>query len=99
MRPHDIKGCRNPESKEEIESEIMHIQGAGAFARIELNRLDTREFIYAQLPKELCGNLGCNKEKKSLCGPAVCGCSWEITRSDNSSTFRWRLSYEMSNEI
>lgn len=42
----------------------MYIQGASAFARIELNRLDTREFIYAQLPKELYRELGLHQGKK-----------------------------------
>jgi hypothetical protein len=31
----------------------MDVQGAGEFARIELNRLDTTEFIYAQLTKKI----------------------------------------------
>jgi len=50
LRPHDIKVSRNPESEEEIEYEIMHIQGAVALSLIELKSLDIMEFIDAQLP-------------------------------------------------
>jgi sulfate/thiosulfate transport system ATP-binding protein len=53
VRPHDIEVSRTRESGEGIEAEIIHIQGAGAIARIELKRLDTREFIEVQLPREL----------------------------------------------
>ena len=47
----------------------MYIQGAGAFARIEPNRLDTREFIYAQLPKELYRELGLHQGEKVFVRP------------------------------
>jgi len=58
----------------------MYVQGAGAFARIELNRLDTTEFIYAQLTKEIYRELWLQQgEKVFVRPPAICGCSWEIT--------------------
>jgi len=47
----------------------MYIQGAGAFARIELNRLDTTEFIYAQLPKEIYRELGLQQGEKVFVRP------------------------------
>ena len=47
----------------------MYIQGASAFARIELNRLDTREFIYAQLPKKLYRELGLQQGEKVFVRP------------------------------
>ena len=47
----------------------MDVQGAGAFARIALNRLDTTEFIYAQLPKEIYRELGLQQGEKVFVRP------------------------------
>ncbi len=47
----------------------MDVQGAGAFARIALNRLNTTEFIYAQLPKEIYRELGLQQGEKVFVRP------------------------------
>jgi sulfate transport system ATP-binding protein len=52
VRPHDIEIARHRSSHEEIEAVIRHIQGAGAVARLELERLDNRELIEAELTRE-----------------------------------------------
>jgi sulfate transport system ATP-binding protein len=52
VRPYDIEINRQRRSAEEIEAQIRFIQGAGAVARLELERLDTRELIEAELTRE-----------------------------------------------
>jgi hypothetical protein len=42
----------------------MDVQEARALVRIELNRLDTTEFIYAQLPKEIYREFGLQQGEK-----------------------------------
>jgi sulfate/thiosulfate transport system ATP-binding protein len=52
VRPYDIEISRGRQSPEEIEAEVCHIQGAGAVARFELERLDTHEPIDAEVTRE-----------------------------------------------
>jgi sulfate transport system ATP-binding protein len=52
VRPYDIEINRTRQSPEEIEACVRHIQGAGAVARFELERLDTFELIEAELTRE-----------------------------------------------
>jgi sulfate transport system ATP-binding protein len=52
VRPYDIEISRTRHSSDEIEANVRHIQGAGAVARFELERLDTLEIIEAELTKE-----------------------------------------------
>ncbi|MBI1921043.1 MAG: sulfate/molybdate ABC transporter ATP-binding protein [Geobacter sp.] len=52
VRPYDIEIYRSRRNHEDIESVVRHIQGAGAVARLELERLDTRELIDAELTRE-----------------------------------------------
>jgi sulfate/thiosulfate transport system ATP-binding protein len=52
VRPYDIEINRQRRGAEEIEAQIRFIQGAGAVARLELERLDTRELIEVELTRE-----------------------------------------------
>ena len=52
VRPYDIKINRQRQSPEEIEARIRFIQGAGAVARLELERLDTMGLIEAEMTRE-----------------------------------------------
>ncbi|HWI41339.1 MAG TPA: TOBE-like domain-containing protein, partial [Verrucomicrobiae bacterium] len=52
VRPYDIDIARVRTSGEQIEAVIRHIQGAGAVARLELERLDSRELVDAELTRE-----------------------------------------------
>jgi hypothetical protein len=58
VRPYDIEINRLRHSPEEIEARIRFIQGAGAVARLELERLDTQEFIDAEMTRERFKELG-----------------------------------------
>ena len=52
VRPYDIELSRTRQGSDEIEAIVRHVQGAGAVARFELERLDTLEIIEAELTKE-----------------------------------------------
>jgi sulfate/thiosulfate transport system ATP-binding protein len=52
VRPYDIEISRTRQDSDEIEALVRHVQGAGAVARFELERLDTLEIIEAELTKE-----------------------------------------------
>jgi sulfate transport system ATP-binding protein len=52
VRPYDIDIHRVRQGAHEIEAQIRRIQGAGAVARFELERLDTRELLDAELTRE-----------------------------------------------
>ncbi len=58
VRPYDIEINRVRRSEDEIEARILYIQGAGAVARFELERLDTLEIIDAELTRERYRELG-----------------------------------------
>jgi sulfate transport system ATP-binding protein len=58
VRPYDIEINRVRRGAEEIEARIRYIQGAGAIARFELERLDTSEIIDAELTRERYRELG-----------------------------------------
>jgi len=58
VRPYDIEINRQRRSPEEIEAQIRFIQGAGAVARLELERLDTLEMIEAEMTRERYKELG-----------------------------------------
>jgi sulfate transport system ATP-binding protein len=60
VRPYDIEINRARQGSDEIEAVVRHIQGAGAVARFELERLDTRETIDAELTRERYRELGLN---------------------------------------
>ncbi len=51
VRPYDIEIGLTRQNPEEIEALIRHIQGAGAVARLELERLDTGGIIEAELTR------------------------------------------------
>ncbi len=52
VRPHDIEVSRERTSAEEIEALVGHIHGAGALPRLELERLDNRLHIEAELTRD-----------------------------------------------
>lgn len=52
VRPYDIEINRTRQGADEIEAAVLHIQGAGSMARFELERMDTREIIEAELTRE-----------------------------------------------
>ena len=52
VRPYDIEINRQKRNPEEIEATIRFIQGAGAVARLELERLDTLEIVEAEMTRE-----------------------------------------------
>jgi sulfate/thiosulfate transport system ATP-binding protein len=69
VRPYDIEINRQRRSPEEIEAVIRFIQGAGAVARLELERLDTREMIDAELTRERYRELGLREGEKVFVRP------------------------------
>jgi len=52
VRPHDIVVSRERTSPEEIEAVVGHIHGAGGLPRLELERLDNREHVEAELTRD-----------------------------------------------
>jgi len=69
VRPYDIEINRQRRSPEEIEAQIRFIQGAGAVARLELERLDTRELIEAELTRERYRELGLREGERVFVRP------------------------------
>ncbi|MRR56384.1 MAG: sulfate ABC transporter ATP-binding protein [Deltaproteobacteria bacterium] len=69
VRPYDIEINRSRQGSEEIEAVVRRIQGAGAVARFELERLDTREIIEAELTKERYRELGLRSGEKVFVKP------------------------------
>lgn len=69
VRPYDIEINRSRQGSEEIEAVVRRIQGAGAIARFELERLDTREIIEAELTKERYRELGLRSGEKVFIKP------------------------------
>jgi sulfate transport system ATP-binding protein len=69
VRPYDIEINRQRRSPEEIEAQIRLIQGAGAVARLELERLDTRELIEAELTRERYRELGLREGERVFMRP------------------------------
>ncbi|HEY6838812.1 MAG TPA: sulfate ABC transporter ATP-binding protein [Geobacteraceae bacterium] len=69
VRPYDIEISRTRTSGEEIEAVIRHIQGAGAVARLEVERLDTGEAIDAELTRERHRELALRQGEKVFIRP------------------------------
>ncbi|MCM2357328.1 MAG: sulfate ABC transporter ATP-binding protein [Geobacteraceae bacterium] len=69
VRPYDIEISRIRQNPEEIEAEVRHIQGAGAVARLELERLDTSEPVEAELTRERHRELGLRQGEKVFIRP------------------------------
>jgi sulfate/thiosulfate transport system ATP-binding protein len=69
VRPYDIEINRTRLANDEIEAIVLHIQGAGAVARFELERLDTREIIEAELTRERYRELGLRAGEKVFIKP------------------------------
>ncbi len=69
VRPYDIEINRHRNSREEIEALIRYIQGAGAVARLELERLDTQETIEAEMTRERYRELGLAEGEKVFLRP------------------------------
>jgi sulfate transport system ATP-binding protein len=69
VRPYDIEINRQRHSPEEIEARIRFIQGAGAVARLELERLDTLEMIEAEMTRERYRELGLAEGEKVFLRP------------------------------
>jgi sulfate transport system ATP-binding protein len=58
VRPYDIEINRERRNPAEIEATIRFIQGAGAVARLELERLDNLEMVEAEMTRERYQELG-----------------------------------------
>jgi sulfate transport system ATP-binding protein len=69
VRPYDIEINRQRHSPEEIEAQIRFIQGAGAVARLELERLDTLELIEAEMTRERYKELDLREGEKVFLRP------------------------------
>jgi sulfate transport system ATP-binding protein len=69
VRPYDIEINRLRSSQEEIEARIRFIQGAGAVARLELERLDTLELIEAVMTRERYRELSLREGEKVFVRP------------------------------
>ena len=52
VRPHDIEVSRERTNPEDIEAMIVHIHGAGGMPRLELERLDNRVQVEAELTRD-----------------------------------------------
>jgi sulfate transport system ATP-binding protein len=69
VRPYDIEINRQRQSPEEIEAQIRFIQGAGAVARLELERLDTLEMIEVEMTRERYRELNLREGEKVFLRP------------------------------
>lgn len=69
VRPYDIEINRVRQGPQEIAAQIRRIQGAGAVARFELERLDTRELIEAELTRERYRELALREGEKVFVRP------------------------------
>lgn len=69
VRPYDIEINRQRQSPEEIEARIRFIQGAGAVARLELERLDTLDLIEAEMTRERYRELNLREGEKVFLRP------------------------------
>lgn len=58
VRPSDILIKRNPDNEEDLEAEVIFVQGAGALPHVELRRLDNHQTVKADLPREKYLELG-----------------------------------------
>jgi sulfate transport system ATP-binding protein len=58
VRPGDIHIKRSADGTEDLEAQVLFVQGAGALPRIELRRLDNDQVVKADLPRETYLQLG-----------------------------------------
>lgn len=58
-RPHDIEIKKVADSKEFIPAKILFIRAVGPIVHVELKRLDTEEYLEAEISKETYRNLDC----------------------------------------
>jgi sulfate transport system ATP-binding protein len=58
VRPHDIEVSRTWSCQEQMAAVVRHIQGAGAIARLDLERLDNRAPVAAEVTRDRYRELG-----------------------------------------
>ena len=69
IRPHDIEIKLQPEGDEFIASVIHFIRAAGPSVNIELQRLDNKEYIEAEISKEAYKKLGLKTKQEVYVKP------------------------------
>lgn len=69
VRPGDISIRRNAERREDLEAEVLLVQGAGALPRIELRRLDNGQLVKVDLARENYRLLGLKTGEKVFIRP------------------------------
>ncbi|MGJ7919867.1 sulfate/molybdate ABC transporter ATP-binding protein [Neobacillus sp. LXY-4] len=52
VRPHDIHIFREEISNEAVQARVVHLHKIGPIVRVELRRIDTNEFLEAEISKE-----------------------------------------------
>jgi sulfate transport system ATP-binding protein len=52
VRPGDIRIGRSPESAEDLEAEVLFVQGAGPLPHVELRRIDNDQIVKAAISRE-----------------------------------------------
>lgn len=65
VRPHDIEIRKEAKGEDFIEAQIMYVRAVGPIVNLELKRLDTGDFVEAEISKEL------NRELKLIEGEKV----------------------------
>ncbi len=69
IRPHDIEISLEPKEYEFIEAEIIFIRAVGPIVSLELKRLDTEEYIEAEISKETYRQLALKEKQKVYVRP------------------------------
>jgi sulfate transport system ATP-binding protein len=64
IRPHEIKIDRSRRSELAIEAAVRHIRATGPLVSLELDRLDNRQPVYAEMDRERYLNLGLKKGER-----------------------------------
>ena len=69
IRPHDIEIRLEAEGKEFIDAEIVFIRAVGPIVNLELKRLDNKEYIEADISKEVYRKLALKEKQKVYIRP------------------------------
>lgn len=69
VRPHDISVERDGKSNEAVLSKVVHIQAVGPTIHLELKRMDTEEYLEAEITKEHYRRLNLKTDEKVFIKP------------------------------
>jgi sulfate/thiosulfate transport system ATP-binding protein len=58
VRPHELEVSRRPFGPDDLQARLSHVQGTGGLIRLQLERVDSRELIEAEVTREQFRSLG-----------------------------------------